>query len=182
MQPIDFVGFAGDCTITGRLTMFGDRLTDFLNGQERFLVHRLECQSLADGHTVALDSLSLTRNDLLAVVGTGPRGSEKQRVPLEANRLQASIGPYLILGQLHAKPGTDAVSSVMKRDPMIPFTNATIAYEVAGSIVARDVGTIIVNRLLLDWVSPSTDSETLFPNVPVRSPFAAKMQRNRGGA
>ncbi len=45
MQPIDFVGFAGDCTITGRLTMFGDRPTDFLNGQERFLVHRLECQS-----------------------------------------------------------------------------------------------------------------------------------------
>jgi hypothetical protein len=178
MQPVDFVGFAGDCTVSGKITMFGDRLTDFLNGQERFRVHHLEFESLEDGHRVALDSISLERNDLLAVVATGPRGAEKQRVSLQTNRLQISIGPYLILGRLHTRPGTEAIASVLKREPMIPLTNATIAYEVAGAIVARDLPAIIVNRLLVDWISPTTEAATLFPDVPIRSPFAARLQKD----
>ena len=175
MQPIDFVGFASDCTITGKLTMFGDRLTDFLNGQERFRVHHLECESLADGRRVGVDSLSVERNDLMVVVATGPRGSERQRVSLQTKRMQVSIGPYLILGRLHTKPGSDPVASVMKRDPMIPLTHVTIAYEMAGSIVARDIPTVIVNRLLVDWISATTDAASLFPDIPTRSPFAAGM-------
>jgi hypothetical protein len=181
MQPIDFMAFAADCTVAGKMTMFGERLTDFLNGQERFRVHHLECESLEDGHRAAVDSMSLERNDLLAVVATGPRGNEKQRVTLQTNRLQVSVGPYLILGRIHTKPGVDAVASVMKRDPMIPLTHATIAYEVAGSIVARDLPTIIVNRLLVDWISPTTDAATLFPDVPVRSPFSKTMLKDFTG-
>ena len=180
MQPVDFIGFAADCTISGKVTMFGERLTDFLNGQERFRVHHVECQSLEDGHTAAIDSISVERSDLLAVMATGPRGSEKQRVSLQTNRLQISIGPYLILGRLHTKPGADAVKSVLQRDPMIPFTSATIAYELSGSLVARDVATIIVNRLLVDWISPTTESATLFPDVPVRSPFASTLHTDYG--
>ena len=67
--------------------------------------------------------MSVARDDLFAVVATGPRGAEKQRVELQTNRLQMSIGPYIILGRLHTKPGTDAMASVMKREPMIPLTN-----------------------------------------------------------
>jgi len=180
MQPIDFVGFAGDCTISGKMTMFGDRLTDFLNGQERFRIHHVECESLADGHLAAVDSISVERSDLLAVIASGPRGSQKQRVSLQSNRLQVCIGPYLILGRLHTQPGADAMASVLQREPMIPFTNATIAYEVAGSIVARDIGTVIVNRLLVDWISPTTESASLFPDVPVRSPFASQLHTDYG--
>ncbi len=181
MQPIDFVGFAEDCTITGKMTMFGDRLTDFLNGQERYRVHHLECESLEDGHLVATDSLSLERGDLLAVMATGPRGSEKQRVSLQTNRLHVSIGPYMILGRIHTKPGADAVTSVLQREPMIPLTDATVAYELAGAIIARDLPTIIVNRLLIDWISPTTDAASLFPDVPVRSPFTARLQKDFTG-
>ena len=180
MQPVDFFGFAADCTISGKVTMFGERLTDFLNGQERFRLHHVECQSLADGHLAAVDSISVERTDLLAVMATGPRGSEKQRVSLQADRLQVCIGPYLILGRLHHKPGSDAMASVLQRDPMIPFTNATIAYEVGGAIVARDISTIIVNRLLVDWISPTTEAASLFPDVPVRSPFAAGLHTDYG--
>jgi hypothetical protein len=181
MQPVDFIGFAEDCTIAGKITMFGDRLSDFLNGQERFLVHHLECESLQDGHSVALDSVSLERNDLLAVVATGPRGSQKQRVSLETNRIHISVGPYLILGRVHTKAGTEVVTSVLKRDPMIPLTDATIAYEMAGAIVARDLPTIIVNRLLIDWISPTTEAASLFPDVPIRSPFTARLTKDFTG-
>ena len=120
--------------------MFGDRLTDFLNGQDRFHIHKVIFESLDDGHLVAEDSVSITRDDLLAVIASGPRGSEAQRVELAETRMQLSIGPYLILGRVHTAPGADPVSSVMQREPMVPLTDATIAYDVAGNVVARDVG------------------------------------------
>ena len=63
---------------------------------------------------------------------------------------------------------------------MIPFTNATIAYEVGGTIVARDVSTVIVNRLLVDWISPTTETASLFPDMPVRSPFASRLHTDYG--
>jgi hypothetical protein len=181
MQPIEFTGFAGDCLIAGKMTMFGERLTDFLNGQERFRVHHCEFESLADGHKVALDSISLEREELLAVVASGPRGAEKQRVSVQANRLQVSIGPYMILGRLHSTPGSDVMASVLKRDPMIPLTNATIAYELNGEIVARDFGTIIVNRLQVDWISPTTDAATIFPDTQIRSPYSHNLIKDFTG-
>ena len=169
MQGIDFLGFADDCTITAKVTMFGDRLTDFLNGQERFRLHKVTFESLSDGHLVGVDSVSLQRGDLLAVLGTGPRGSEEQRVDLATTRMELQIGPYLILGQLHLPPGVDPEESVRRREHMIPFTNATIVYNIAGAIVARDVGTVIVNRLLVEWIAPTADEAAVFPEVEVRT-------------
>ena len=48
----------------------------------------------------------------------------------------------------------------------------------AGTFVTRDVRTIIVNRMLVDWISPTTDAATLFPDATVRSPFAARMLKD----
>lgn len=181
MQGVEFQGFAGDCTITGRITMFGERLTDFLNGQERFRLHHVEFESLDDGHKVPMDSISLEREDLLVVVGTGPRGSEKQRVRREEQRMQLSIGPYLILGRLHVTPGMDPMKSVLQREPMIPLTSATIAYSVAGAIVARDIGTLIVNRLQVDWITATADEASMFPDATVRSPYTMNLRKDFTG-
>lgn len=182
MQGVEFQGFAADCSIVGRITMFGDRLTDFLNGQERFHLHHLQFTSLEDGHVVAVDSVNVERDDLLAVVGTGPRGSEKHRVRLEETRLQLSIGPYIILGRLHARPGIDPVASVLQREPMIPLTNATIAYSVAGATVAQDVGTIIVNRHQVDWIAAGAADAAAFPGVTVRSPYSLSLTKDFTGS
>ena len=182
MQGVEFQGFAGDCTISGRITMFGERLTDFLNGQERFRLHKVEFQALSDGHLVREDSVSVERDDLFAVVGTGPRGSQKQRVRLDETRMQLSIGPYIILGRLHTRPGLDPMQSVLQREPMIPLTSATVAYSVGTEIVARDVGTVIVNRLLVDWITPTGDEATMFPDVPIRSPFALNLKKDFTGS
>ena len=181
MQGVEFQGFAGDCTIAGRITMFGERLTDFLNGQERFHLHKVQFESLDDGHVVPMDSVSLERDDLLAVVGTGPRGDEKRRVRLAETRMQLSIGPYIILGRLHAQPGLDPMKSVLQREPMIPLTSATMAYSVAGSVVARDVGTLIVNRFQVDWITASEEEATLFPEATVRSPFSMRLKKDLTG-
>lgn len=181
MQGVEFQGFSGDCTITGRITMFGDRLTDFLNGQERFRLHKVEFQSLDDGHVKAMDSVSIERSDLLVVVGTGPRGNEKQRVHLEEARMQLSIGPYLILGRMHVPPGQDPMRNVLRREAMVPFTGVTMAYNLAGTVVARDLRTIIVNRHLVEWITATDEEAVLFPEATIRSPFSMNLRKDFTG-
>jgi hypothetical protein len=170
MQGVDFLAFAEDCTITAKVTMFGDRLTDFLNGQSRFRLHTVSFESLDDGHVVEVDSVSLERSDLLAVVGTGPRGAVDQRVDLAIARMELKVGPYLVLGNLHLAPGVDPEDRVRKREAMVPLTNATIAYSAGGAVIARDVGTVIVNRALVEWIAPTADEATVFPEVEIRAP------------
>jgi hypothetical protein len=181
MQGVEFQAFAGDCTISGQVTMFGERLTDFLNGQERFHLHHVEFKSLEDGHVVGVDSVSIEREELLAVVGTGPRGSEKQRQPRDQMRMQLSIGPYMIMGRLHTQAGVDPMASVLHREPMIPLTSATIAFTQAGEIVMRDVPTVIVNRLLVEWLTPTADEASMFPEATVRSPFSMSLRKDFTG-
>jgi hypothetical protein len=182
MQGVEFQGFAADCTIAGQITMFGERLTDFLNGQERFRLHHVLCTSLDDGHEAAIDSISVERDDLLLVVGTGPRGAEELRVQLEAMRMQLAIGPYIVLGRLHVPPGVDPMQNVLKRESMIPLTEVTIAYNVAGATVARDVGTVIVNRHLVEWIAATADEASLFPEATVRSPFTLNLRKDFTGS
>lgn len=182
MQGVDFLGFAGDCTIAGRITMFGDRLTDFLNGQERYRVHHCEFTALDDGHVVPMDSMSLEREDLLAVAGTGPRGSEQQRVRREETRMQLSLGPYVVLGRLHAEPGMDPMKNILQREPMIPLTNTTIAWTQAGVTQVRDLPTIIVNRLQVEWIAATAEEASIFPDAVVRSPFAMTLTKDFTGS
>ena len=162
--------------------MFGDRLTDFLNGQERFRLHHCEFTSLDDGRVVPVDSVSVEREDLLAVVGTGPRGSEKQRIRLEEQRMQLAIGPYVILGRIHVPPGEDAMRNILQREPMIPLTGATLAYSRAGETVARDIDTVIVNRLQVEWITATGDEASLFPDATVRSPFTMNLRKDFTGS
>lgn len=182
MQGVEFQGFAGDCTIAGQVTMFGERLTDFLNGQERFRLHHVQLTSLDDGHIVPMDSISVERDDLLAVVGSGPRGSQQQRIQLEQTRMQLSIGPYIILGRLHTLPGVDPMKNVLQRESMIPLTSATIAYSLAGATIARDVGTIIVNRHQVEWIAATADEASVFPDAMVRSPYALNLSKDFTGS
>ena len=92
MQGVDLLGFAGDCTITAKVTMFGDRLTDFLNGQERFHIHKVIFESLDDGHLVAEDSVSITRT---------PRSVSAPAAVAASNRVWQCFG-----WPRHSGPGT----------------------------------------------------------------------------
>ena len=87
----------------------------------------------------------------------------------------------LILGHLHVMPGMDPMKSVLQREPMIPLTSATIAYSVAGAIVARDVGTVIVNRLQVDWITATAEEASIFPDATVRSPYTMNLRKDFTG-
>ena len=50
---------------------------------------------------------------------------------------------------------------------MIPLSDATLGFTARGSLTLRDVGTLIVNRDLLDWVRASDEQAAAFPGIPV---------------
>jgi hypothetical protein len=151
---IEFVGYSGDCRIFGRVPSLGERLTDLLNGGQRVIVRDARLESLVDGHVVTAPLAEVARDELYAVVAHGPRGSRQQRIRTAKHRMRVDLGPYVVLGNLHSPPDADPVGDVLRRDVMVPLTNATIAYSVAGRQEAEDVGTIIINRTLAEWISP----------------------------
>lgn len=168
MIPIEFEAYSGDCRIHGRLILFGDRLTDMLNAQEQFRISHVTLESLDDGHVVELDSMVLDRADLVAVVAAGPRGADRRRVVLDTVRMQIGLGPYVVAGHLHLETGADPVENLLRRRPMVPLTDATIAFNAVGEVRVVDAETLIVNRELADWIAPATDEADHFPDVPVR--------------
>jgi hypothetical protein len=176
MRGLEFLGFAADCRIVARLTLIDERLSDMLNAQGRFRLFDVTLISLADGHEVTLPELRIDREELLAVIASGPRGIRDRRIKTEQVRMQLGLGPYTVLGQLHLPPGRDPVRSVLQRGPMMPLTNATLAYVEGGEVRAVDLPALVVNRQRADWIQPTADEAAHFPDVPILEPFRTRRQ------
>ena len=73
------------------------------------------------------------------------------------------MGPYLVLGLLHGPPAGEPIGALMNRPSMVPLTSTTIAYQMAGEKRSRTVGTMIVNRKLVDSVR--VPNEALLPDA-----------------
>lgn len=169
-MDIEFMAYAGDCRVAGRIQLSRDRLTDMLNDQPTLHLRDVLLESLHDGRLLELATLELQRDELFAVEALGPRGRAEKRVRTRPHRMQVSLGPYIVMGQLHTLPGADPLNGILRRMPMVPLTTATIGYSVAGQSVMRDVETLVVNRRLADWISPTSREQAFFPNTPIVVP------------
>ena len=167
---VDLTGFAGDCLITGRLDLRAARLTDQLNGDETLQLVDVLLEGLLDGRQVSTPTFSISRAELCAVKAGPPRGSRRLRAATEQHRLQAQLGPYTVLGRLHAPPGREAIETLAERDLMVPLTDATIAYVIADMLEVRDCPTLIINRELASWLRDAEADPVGPPTlVPVES-------------
>jgi hypothetical protein len=147
---IEFTGFAGDCIITGRFALAAKRLTDQLNAVEAVPLEDVVLDGL-DGQRVTTPTFTIDRNELCAVVGSGPRGRRALRIATDRRRLQVQVGPYVVLGRYHGPLGATTLRTFAERDPMVPLTDATIAYVVGGVLEVIDAPTLIINRELAAW-------------------------------
>jgi hypothetical protein len=147
---IDFTGFAGDCIITGRFALDAKRLTDRLNATPTVPLEDVVLEGL-DGQRVTAPTFTIDRTELCAVVGRGPRGQRALRIATDRRRLQVQVGPYVVLGRYHGPLGATSLRSFAERDPMVPLTDATIAYVVGGILEVVDAPTLIINRELAAW-------------------------------
>ena len=164
---IDFLGFAGDCLVSGHLRLRAARLTDQLNAEPIVELEDVVLDGL-DGNRVTAPAFAIARTELCAVVGSGPRGGERLRIPTDQRRLQAQIGPYVVLGRYHGPLGATSLQSFTERDPMVPLTDATIAYLVGGILEVTDAPTLIVNRELATWyreADEATDDASPFARL-----------------
>ena len=171
---VEFIAYAGDCRVAGATT-FGDgeRLTDVLNRDVTIVVAGARLTSHADGHTIDVGEIVLERDDLFAIEALGPRGDTARRIHTVPHRLEVRLGPYTILGQLHTLPGGRPLVAIGQRSPMIPLTNATIAFNDDSGVEAMDVETLIINRSLADWVRADADELAAFAGVRVAAPYGA---------
>lgn len=145
---IDFVGFAEDCRVEGRVDLEDSRLADLLNWRKTITVHDVTLVSTLDGHTQEFDKLDISRDELDIVVASGPRGDPKRRLATKPNGVTVKLGPYCAEGFMHAPPTANPVRSFDRKPAMVAITDAVLEYEFCSEPVSQWFRTLLVNREL----------------------------------
>lgn len=158
---VRFVAYARQHRVSGWVRLRSDRLTDLLNAHDELLLTDVELESLPDGDAQSVDRVLIGRADLVAVHASGPRGDAAMRQRTRSHALAIQVGNYLIGGHLHAPPGRDPIESLGDRPAMVPLTDAWIEYWSGDLRTRQAIGTLIVNRLLADWIRVVTDEDLL---------------------
>jgi hypothetical protein len=163
---IEFVAYAADCILSGRLALRADRLSDLLNAHDRVQLVDVLVTDLVGGAPTQLHELLVERDELLLLHATGPRGRIDQRRRTRQVPIRATVGPYLVRGFMHALPGADAIASLRLGRPIIALTDALVTYPVAGVMQRRQVGTLLLNWTLAESIAedmPATAPDALHP-------------------
>ncbi len=164
---IPFIGYSTGRRFIGYVECEGERLTDLLNRSASVVVREAFVESFDDDTVVNLGDGEVDRSLLFAVETAGNRGDETRRIHTVRHRLQIQLGPYSALGLLHSLPGQMPLPHLNSGGPMIPIVDATLGFVSRGQLALRDVGTLIVNRELIDWVRASEAEALAFPGVRV---------------
>lgn len=152
VPELEFVAYAEDGFLSGRIRMDSARLSDMLNEHDEYLLQDVLAEQIPDGVTTLIAEFLVRRDELLLVHATGPRGDRELRTRTIARAMTIQTGPYLVTGDVHTSAGIDPLLFFRRRRPMVPLTNASIQYSTATGPVCRDVDAIVVNRDLVDWV------------------------------
>ena len=165
-RRIEFVAYAEDCVVTGRVRMTAGRLTDALNDHDEYELVDVFVERLADGVALEVPRFFVTRDDLLLVRANGPRGDQSRRRRTRPHPLDIETGPYKVRGYFHAPPGVDPMVAIHRREPMIPLTDAWIEYDTASGPTRQRFGTILVNREQADRIDYAVDVRVEMPEFP----------------
>ncbi len=163
---VEFAGYAEDCRVFGFLQLDADRLADTLNAHDQYVLVDAIAIGLEDGRAIEAGEMTVYRDELLAVRATGPRGNSARRARVRPFPITMRTGPYTVHGYVHTLPGADPILSVRRRKPIVPITEAWIEYASASEYQRGRVGTLLVNRELVDWMALSDDEEVRLPDLP----------------
>ena len=147
---VDFFGYAGDCTISGRLDMTEGRLTDLLEGTSVVIVLDARLHGFGGEPIEHVERLRLGRADLFAVEAAGTAGSDARRIHTVRHLVRFACGRYTIIGELHALPGARPLATLLAHRTMVPLTDCHVIYERDGAEEVRRAAVVIVNGLRID--------------------------------
>ena len=143
---IDFVGFADDCRVEGKVDLDDARLAALLNSRPSILVHDVKLVSTLDGHTQEFEELEIERDELDIVVASGPRGDPKRRLATKPSGVTMRLGPYSAEGFMHAPPTANPVRDIGHRPTMVAVTDVILEYQFCDEPVSEWFRTLLVNR------------------------------------
>jgi hypothetical protein len=164
---VPFIGYALSRRFIGYVECEGERLADVLNRAPSVVVRDAFVESFDDDTVVNLGDGEVDRSILYAIETSGDNGDDSRRIHTVRHRLQVQLGPYSALGLLYSLPGQLPLPNLGAGGPMIPIADATLGFMSRGQLMLRDVGTLIVNRELIDLVRAGEDEALAFPGVPV---------------
>jgi hypothetical protein len=182
-MPIDFVGFTADRRITAMIPLADDRLSDMLNSVTRIVLRDAVVGDLTEEGPPLSGDITLPVGDLVAVIGTGRRGSEMRRRRTAVRRVTVGLGRYTVSGCLHVPPDqgdlpqhADPAAILAGRDILVPITDASITYAVAGVLTTEEHETILVNRARAGWIEIQPEIDD---NLHASAPADAATGRTR---
>jgi hypothetical protein len=144
----DLDAYATDCRLFGRAEVGSGRLTDFLNATEELDIEAVRLESLDDGHLVDAGDVTVTTDELCAIVATETRGEPSRRLHTHTTKVEVDVGPYVVIGMVHGTAASDPMTAALRRAAWLPLTEASITYRRGADDVTDTVETIIVNRAL----------------------------------
>ena len=159
---VDFVAYAEDCVLSGRIRLSAERMTDLLNDHEEIQLVDVMVQRLRDGGVLETPEVLVRREEILFVHAAGPRGEVARRRRMRMHPLAMQLGPYKVRGYLHTLPGSPPLVAIRGRQPMVPLSEAWIEYDDGSLHHRHHVGAIVVNREHIDWITLAQEVETQF--------------------
>ena len=162
-MQIPFAAYADDCTVSGEIALGADRLADLLASTTEYEVRGAAFTALDDGRVVEADSASVLRDDLCLVVASGPRGRPERRLWTRQHPVRARVGPYVVLGYLHAPPTVDPMRTTDRR-PIVALTACVVGYTAGESPIWVESDAVLVNTSKID-VLEVADAEDLGPSA-----------------
>jgi hypothetical protein len=157
-MQIPFSAYAEDCTVTGEMALTADRLSDFLASTEEFQIDAAAFRALDDGRVVEMASAPILRDDLCVVAASGPRGRPERRLWTRQYPVRARIGPYVVLGYMHAPPTIDPLRTTDRRT-IVALTSSVVEYAMGGELIRERADAVLVNRAKIEVLEAATEAD-----------------------
>ena len=165
---VDFRAYSADCILSGRSILDGDRLTDMLNDQDEYTLIGVTVERFDGGEDMTIEEIVVARDEIWLVDTGEPRGVDERRHRTAQQYVALKMGPFKVRGFFHGLPGTDPVTSIGRRKPMIPLTNVRIEYVMGGDEREALADVAIVNREKVEWLEAIEPDRAEFPEKPTR--------------
>jgi len=165
IPEIDFVAYAEDCLLSGRVRLDAGRLSDLINAHDQLELANVLVRDLTGGEPIQLHQLAIARDEILVMQATGPRGRADQRRQTRQVPIVVKIGPYEVSGYIHVLPGADAIASLRRGRRMVALSDAAIDFLVGPEPEHHEVSAILVNWALADSIVEVADKPKVVDEV-----------------
>jgi hypothetical protein len=155
---VEFTAFAEDAVFGGNIALEADRLSDVIGEDSQFEINDVVLVALEDGRKRTVSAVTISRIDFAAITASGPRGNALRRVPTRQHPVRTRIGPYEIVGYLHAPPSAHTLWGIVRRR-ILPLTSATIRYRLNAQDVEERFDGLLLNGDRVTWVEAATSKD-----------------------